>query len=271
MSFGIDGWRLDVPNEVPHQFWIEWRQLVKSINPDAYIVGEIWDDARPWLKGDQFDAVMNYKFREACIDFFVKRKTTPFGFDTALSLLRSKYADQVNSAMQNLLGSHDTERLLTLCENDRNRMKLAWLFQMTYIGPPMVYYGDEIGMTGGKDPGCRRTMAWDEDKQDKELLGYLKGLMRMRRDHSSLRRGAMETLLADSTTGVYAFLRSDGRESCIVILNNSVTVQEVSVPLSARQRAWQVIWPGSREEPNLEKDFLKVTVPAMSGRVYTGG
>ncbi|MBM2841555.1 MAG: alpha-glycosidase, partial [Bacteroidetes bacterium] len=190
MSFGIDGWRLDVPNEVPHQFWIEWRKLVKSLNPEAYIVGEIWDDAGPWLTGDQFDAVMNYRFRDACLDFFVRKKTTAAEFDKALADGRSKYSDEVNHVMQNLLGSHDTERLLTLCKGNKETMKLAWLFQMTYLGAPMVYYGDEIGMTGGKDPSCRGTMIWDEKKQDKELLKYIRGLIRLRRDCQQFRRGA---------------------------------------------------------------------------------
>ena len=132
MNLGIDGWRLDVPNEIPHPFWIEWRKLVKSINPDAYIVGEIWDDARPWLQGDQFDGVMNYRFRAACLDFFATGKANAVQFAKTLAELQAMYPGEVSEGLQNLLGSHDTERLLTLFHGDKETMKLAWLFQMTY-------------------------------------------------------------------------------------------------------------------------------------------
>jgi glycosidase len=269
MSFGIDGWRLDVPNEIPHQFWIDWRKHVKSLNPEAYIIGEIWDDARPWLKGDQFDAVMNYKFRDACLDFFVNKKTTATGFDSALASLRAKYPDDVTYGMQNLLGSHDTERLLTLCDNDKETMKLAWLFQMMYVGAPMVYYGDEIGMMGGKDPGCRHTMIWDENMQDKHLLGYMKRLIELRNSHVVFRRGSFETLLADSATGMIAFARRDGDKAAIVVLNNDGKSHSINVPTAGLEhvRFWSQLWPEF-----LNRDHtLYVTVPGKSGAVFIGG
>ncbi len=170
MELGIDGWRLDVPNEIPHQFWIEWRKLVKSINPQAYIVGEIWDDATPWLKGDQFDAVMNYRFQKACVQFFAKGTMNVTEFDSTLAAVRAEYPSDVTNALQNLLGSHDTERFLTSCGGNVNRMKLAVLFQAMYVGAPMIYYGDEVGMMGGNDPGSRGTMVWDPSKQRQDLL-----------------------------------------------------------------------------------------------------
>ena len=162
MHLGVDGWRLDVATDVPRQFWIQWRKVVKSVNPEAYTVGEIWEDGTPWLRGDQFDAVMNYRFRDAALEFFVQGRLSPTQFDSMLARHREDYPAQVNYALQNLLGSHDTERFLTLCKGDTARMKLAVLFQMTYLGAPMVYYGDEIGMEGGRDPDCRRTMAWED-------------------------------------------------------------------------------------------------------------
>ena len=269
LKLGIDGWRLDVPNEIPHTFWIEWRKYVKSVNPDAYIVGEIWDDARPWLQGDQFDAVMNYQFRKACLDFFVTRKTDAASFDSALSRLRDEYPPAVNRAMQNLLGSHDTERLLTLCGNDARIVQLAWLFQMTYVGAPMVYYGDEIGMTGGKDPGCRGTMIWDASKQDGNLLQCMKSLINLRKAYSPFRRGAFETLLIDARANVFGFLRKDEEGSCIVVLNNSHETRSIAVSTQGGLRRWKQVWPGGGN--TLATDgTIRMSIPALSGQVFIG-
>ena len=273
MSFGIDGWRLDVPNEIPHPFWIDWRSLVKSINPDAYIVGEIWDDGRPWLKGDQFDAVMNYRFRNACIDFFVRGKTTASRFDSILARARSDYPSEVNYVLQNLLGSHDTERFLTTCNGDRETMKLAWLFQMTYVGAPMVYYGDEVGMKGDKDPGCRRTMVWDRRSQDASLLTALRGLIKMRNEHTVLRRGTYETLFTDNKAKIYAFLRQHEGVAAVVVLNNSARQQSVKLPVrsSDAKRTWAQVWPPSGGEVRVSGKLLSLSVPAKSGFVLIGG
>ena len=273
MNLGIDGWRLDVPNEIPHPFWIEWRKLVKSINPDAYIVGEIWDDARPWLQGDQFDGVMNYRFRAACLDFFATGKTNAVQFGRALAELQAMYPGEASGGMQNLLGSHDTERLLTLCRGDKETMKLAWLFQMTYTGAPMVYYGDEIGMMGGKDPGCRGTMIWDKDKQDDSLLGYMESVIRMRREELTLRQGSFEILTADATSNVVSFARKAGNRSCLVILNNSSRQQPVRVPLGDQEgvRRWSQLWPQRMDGAVVHDSVLQTTVPAKSGLVFTGG
>ncbi len=269
MRLGIDGWRLDVPNEIPHPFWIEWRKYVKSLNPQAYIVGEIWDDGRPWLQGDQFDAVMNYRFRNACLDFFVRRKTTAAGFDSTLASQRSDYLAGVNHAMQNLLGSHDTERLLTLCNNDTKPMELAWLFQMTYVGAPMVYYGDEIGMTGGKDPGCRATMIWDEKKQNRNLLEVMQGLIRLRKEYSPLRRGDFETLAADTGSNLFGFLRKDESGSCVVVLNNSDKPQSAVITTRRQAKRWKRVWPVS-EAVTIVNETIQTTIPAMSGQVFIG-
>jgi glycosidase len=247
MNFGIDGWRLDVPNEIPHPFWVEWRNLVKKLNPDAYIVGEIWDDATPWLKGDQFDAVMNYRFRNACLDFFVHRKTSPTEFDATLSKVRNDYPDEVNFVLQNLLGSHDTERFLTLCKDDKETMKLAWLFQMTYVGAPMVYYGDEIGMTGGKDPGCRGTMVWDETKQEEELLYTMKQFIAIRNRYPVLRQGSFESFLTDNKTGLYGFMRKspDEKSVAVVVVNNGTETQTVDLKKQKWFSSfnWSRAWP----------------------------
>lgn len=246
MRFGIDGWRLDVPNEIPHPFWIEWRKLVKRLNPDAYIVGEIWDDGSPWLRGDQFDAVMNYRFRRSCIDFFAERRTTPSEFDRSLAHTRALYPDEVQFVLQNLLGSHDTERFLTVCKGNKDALMLAWLFQMTYIGAPLIYYGDEVGMAGGKDPDCRRTMIWDEEQQDRRLLTTMKSLISLRHRYEVLRRGSVRTVLVDDKRGLYGYLReqTDRHARLLVVLNNSAEDQRIDIGEVAElpRGVWKSVW-----------------------------
>jgi len=229
---GIDGWRLDVPNEVPHDFWKEFRKMTKSIGNDKFILGEIWDNGAPWLRGDEFDAVMNYRFRRAVIDFFATGEADPERFDEILGILRMDYPDAANDVMFNLIGSHDTERFLTLCGDDVRKMKLAVLFQMTYPGSPCVYYGDEIGLTGGKDPDCRKTFRWDKRKQNRELLGSYERLVALRNNHPSLRYGDYLTLLADRNRSLYAFARDNGSELAVIVINNDVSKQPVEIDMS---------------------------------------
>lgn len=224
---GLDGWRLDVPNEMSHDFWIQWRKLVKKLNPDAYIVGEIWDDATPWLKGDQFDAVMNYRFRGACVGFFALENRTATQFDSILAEQRSQYPEDVNYVLQNLVGSHDTERFLTLANGEDDKAKLALLMQMTYPGAPMVYYGDEIGMEGGKDPDCRRTMVWDTTKWNTGLRAWFKRLIKIRNENPVLRRGSFRPILADDARKLYAFEREFEMTKAVVIINMSDGPQTV--------------------------------------------
>lgn len=274
MKFGIDGWRLDVPNEISHAFWIEWRKLVKSLNPEAYIVGEIWDDGSSWLQGDQFDAVMNYRFRRSCVEFFAKRTMTPSEFDRSLARTRALYPDEVNYVLQNLLGSHDTERFLTVCNGNKAAMKLAWLFQMTYIGAPMVYYGDEVGMTGGKDPGCRGTMIWDEDKQDRELLAEIKVLIKIRNQYSVFRLGTFASVLVDDDRLLFGFTRNNPIEGtqALVILNNSDDMQEVDLQpyTNFSSITWQQIWPRNSGK-SFETANNTYRLEPRTGIIFIGG
>ena len=269
MNLGIDGWRLDVPNEIPHEFWIEWRKLVKSINPEAYIVGEIWENGAPWLKGDQFDAVMNYRFRDACVDFFAKGKTTAHGLDTALARQRAEYPPEVNYALQNLLGSHDTERFLTMCKGDTRAWKLAVLLQMTYPGAPMIYYGDEVGMEGGKDPGCRGTMIWDDQRQNRDMLSFLRGVTALRSKHEVFRRGTFASLTSRDTSGIFTFVRKQGEKTACVVLNRSQAEEPVELPSLQPPDRWVRIWPSDAGED--QHAGVKTTIPPVSGAVFISG
>lgn len=237
---GADGWRLDVPNEIDdHDFWREFRQVVKAANPEAYIVGEIWNDGSPWLQGDQFDAVMNYLFRDLCTDFFATYKTKAAEFGAGIDSLITRYQPEVTYAQLNLLGSHDTMRFMSAAMEAGKwpveRVKLAVLMKMVFPGAPCIYYGDEIGLEGGKDPDCRRTFPWQKPATwNNELRDCTKKYTALRHAHPALRTGHFTTLLADSEMNVYACARWNDDEQLIAIFNNSATPWVLDVPLSER-------------------------------------
>jgi glycosidase len=216
---GIDGWRLDVANEIDHPFWMEFRKAMRATKPDALLVGEIWNNAAAWLQGDELDSAMNYWWRAAVMDFFVTDRIGPSVFDLRLREIREEYPAPATAVMMNMLSSHDTVRLRTLCGGDRARERQAILFQMTYPGMPCVYYGDEIGMEGGPDPDNRRTMIWEESRWDRDLLDFYRRLIALRRASPALRRGEYRTLVADDARGLFAFLRIDAHERVVVAFN----------------------------------------------------
>ncbi|WP_145049274.1 glycoside hydrolase family 13 protein [Paenibacillus xylanexedens] len=220
-DIGIDGWRLDVANEVDHQFWREFRQTVKSINPDAYLLGEIWHDSIMWLQGDQFDAVMNYPFTNSVLDYAVHGKLDGLGFADEIGKLLIAYPQSVTEVSFNLLDSHDTPRLLTECKGDVRKMKLALLLLFTYPGVPCIYYGDEIGLEGGYDPGCRKCMEWDEGKQNKDLLSFFTTIIHLRKQHPALRSANLNMLHARAGDACLVIERHDPHtgEYFVLILN----------------------------------------------------
>lgn len=235
---GVDGWRLDVPFCFGDDaFWQTFRQVVKTANPEAYIVGEIPTDATQWLKGDQFDAVMNYLFSYACWGFFggqgfdrsligqwiyhCSDLLTPVAevFAAQVTDLLVKYPRQIALAQMNLLDSHDTTRLLTIFGRDKRRLRLATLFQMTYPGAPCVYYGNEVGVEGESDPDCRRGFPWDERIWDHELRRFFKNLIALRGKHRCLRDGEFKVL--NALDEVIIIHRRYEDEHAVVLINNS--------------------------------------------------
>jgi glycosidase len=218
---GIDGWRLDVADEVSHGAWKSFRQAVKAAKPDAYILGEVWGDAHEWLQGDEHDGVMNYRWRKAMLDFFAYKTLSLKGFDQALRGIRDDYPVAVTNSMFNLLGSHDTERPATIFKGDRARQMLAVVLQFTYPGVPSIYYGDEIGLEGGRDPDDRRTMIWDRGKWDMSLFELYKELIALRKLNEPLRRGSYRTRVLDEASGLFVFERAHHGKAIEVILNTS--------------------------------------------------
>jgi len=260
-DIGCDGWRLDVANEVDHQFWREFRQVVKKANPEAYILGEIWHNSLPWLQGDQFDAVMNYPVTNSILEFFCKDLIDAEQFMSRLDAILLAYPLQVNETAFNLLDSHDTARLLTLCKNDKKRMKLAATFQLTYLGTPCIYYGDEIGMTGDNDPDCRKPMIWDKAKQDRELFQFYKSMISLRSENRALRDGTFKFLVAEKESQLLAYHRSDGNNQFIIAMNSGSIAAELLIPGVVGATTWQVV-SGNGVIHN-KADTLKITLSPL--------
>lgn len=256
-EMGIDGWRLDVPNEVEISFWTEFRQIIKAANPEAYIVGEIWGDGSPWLQGDKFDAIMNYSMRAACLAYFGKlsydasldhmswdtRHDPLFNnsgtnnlsstFTNRIAGILQRYSPQATYTQLNVLGSHDTPRLMTLMSYNIDCVKLSYLFQMTYVGAPCIYYGDEIGLQGNGDPDSRRTFPWNSYEWNTDLRNHIKNLIALRHAHPSLRRGDFTVLGSDDARSIVAYARRYEGEVAVVVLNNSVTPQNIQLSVEA--------------------------------------
>ncbi|WP_297426123.1 glycoside hydrolase family 13 protein [Clostridium sp.] len=231
-EIGIDGWRLDVCDEVDHSFWREFKKVVKAHKREAIIIGEIMHEASSFLKGDQLDGIMNYPFKGALIDFFGNRTIDAELFDEILSINRNIYMDSITRQMWNLIGSHDTQRFLTECDEKIERMKLAIAFQFTYIGVPYIYYGDEVGLNGGEEPQSRKCMIWEEKNQNKELLNFYKKLISIRKNNQILVYGTYRTLYCEGNTLV--FEREHNNEKIIVAINNDYKDNLIHLPMSAK-------------------------------------
>ena len=221
---GIDGWRLDVADEVSHAFWRKFRREVKRENPQAVLIGESWHDAFAWLQGDQFDGIMNYSFTKACQDYFAFSKMSAQQFCNRLNELLMRNTDQVNEMMLNLLDSHDTERFLTNAGGDVRRLKNALAVMFFYTGMPCIYYGTEIGTEGGYDPDSRRTFDWDKARRETDLSQTVRSLSSLKRkklrgplgiaaqgDLLIMQRGGV-TLVVNNTSEALTY-HADGTES----------------------------------------------------------
>jgi cyclomaltodextrinase len=291
-SDGIDGWRLDVAFDVGHGFWHEWTDLVRSINSKAYITAEIWEreQAMEYINEDEFDAVMNYPFLRAVHEFLIRQSISAETFDSALRVVRDAYPKEVNLAMMNLMGSHDTERLASMIVNDTNKFKagtklgerrnldysveaptkanievqkLVALFQYTYIGSPMVYYGDESGVWGADDPDDRKPMIWPEFEYDDEtnhpfgkevkaskvafnshLHAWYKKIAAIRNSNKSLQLGDYKTLYTNNKEKIFVFERRYEDEIAIVGFNRSNEAVEVTIETAEANKVFKEVLQG---------------------------
>ncbi len=219
----IDGWRLDVADELDTATVRYLRERVKAAYPDALLLGETWSDAsRMVCEGDQFDSAMNYLFRDAMVDFFAKDRINAQELQNRLSHMLMKYPDATNLCMYNCLDSHDTARFLTEASGEKGRLKLAIAFQMLFPGSPALFYGDELGLAGENDPDCRRTMPWEQP--DNELLQWTKKMVHLRRHNTAVRLGEYH-ILQTGIPDVVAFERCYNGERIIAVFNRSVLPQ----------------------------------------------
>ena len=287
LEFGVDGWRLDVAYCIGHPFWKQWRKHVRAINPEAYMTAEIVDipeKVKPYMQGDEFDGEMNYNFAFASAEFFFNPDSLRISateYDKKLKILRELYPQGVAYVSQNLFGSHDSNRIGSHIVNrgmgnfrnwgeyfnnsialnnpsystrkpqieDVVLQKLFAIMQMTYVGAPMIYYGDEVGMWGGNDPDSRKPMVWEDIEYEDEiynadrslhepdkveinesLLEHYRKLIRIRNENLSLQLGSYKTLLIDDENGILIFERNFEDEKLIIVINNSNHEQIIDIP-----------------------------------------
>jgi neopullulanase len=290
---GIDGWRLDVPEEIADvEFWREFRRRVRAINPEAYIVGEIWHVAPERLGGDQFDALMNYPLAEAILGFvgndrldldLIARHGTyatavePLdgpAFARRLEELNEVYEPDVTATQLNLLGSHDLPRFVTMCSGDRDSLRLATLIQMTLPGAPCVYYGDEIGLEGGMEPASRAAFPWDPERWDRGLRDQVRGAIALRHAFPVLRDGTVQLLGAQA--GAVAYARSSGTDWMLIAVNagdEAVTLRIAAPEVAGRRLQALPVAPTSDEPRSIlvaQNGDLEIQLAPRTGLVFGG-
>ena len=279
---GIDGWRLDVPNEVTTPgFWQEFRDRVKAINPEAYIVGEIWSDASEWLDGTQFDGVMNYRFAEPTIAFtagdrfipeYIQHHYTPYpalnASDYALKIqsLLDLYPWEIQLTQLNLLNSHDTSRVITAVGEDKASVHLATLLLLTFPGAPCIYYGDEVGLAGGKDPDCRRGFPSESD-WDQETFNHYQQLIALRHKYPALRTGKYQVLYAQDQ--IYIFSRILDSEKLIIAVNTDINSVSVEIPVTHSDNKYHLVYGEAEFSLNqpTQATQLKLKLPARNAAI----
>ncbi len=323
-SDGIDGWRLDVATDVPLGFWRDWHTHARKINPECYTVAECWDDAQRFVEESTFSATINYHgFAYPVKGFLIDKSLPPSGFARELDARRGQHSKPVQYAVQNLIDSHDTDRVASMIVNasrgpyalserydydtnasprstprydvrkpngsERRVQRLIALLQMTYIGPPMIYYGTEAGMWGADDPCDRMPMVWpgmnydpqraepndklremDIVKFDEPLFNFYRATIALRRQNNTLRRGDIRFITTDDNAQFLGFERSDGQETLLIGLNRGNEAHQWKIALNKNQAVEQIFTAsgnlGQFKIENMENEAL-VTVPPLDGVV----
>lgn len=265
IGLGVDGWRLDVPNEInDDSFWAEFRRVVKNANPEAYLVGEIWEADPRWVGNDHFDGLMNYPLREAIIDF-VNQRSTATEFSNKLDWLISLYQPDNVHAMYNLTGSHDVDRIWNSLGSDIKRIKLFFMVLFSFPGIPAIYYGDEIGLSGGKDPDCRKPFEWRADRWNQELREWVKKLITIHRSLDALKRGDYRRLY--NKDGILVYSRKFNDQQIIVAQNASSETREVKLNLNEQGIGNGVVLNDllGNGSWRVDNSMLTFNLPAVSG------
>lgn len=216
-EFHVDGWRLDVANEVDREFWRDFRRTAHEANPESVMIGEIWESSETWLNGDMFDSTMNYDFRKNCRDYFGQDKINTEEFHDRVTKMMLRYRTGTLRGQLNLLDSHDVNRFMSYCQNDFRRLKLAEVFLFTSPGIPCIFYGDELKMDGNTEFTLRGPMPWDQ--ADAGLTDFFRQLTALRKENQALTYGGYNVLYMDNH-GAYVYERVCGDTRIVVCLNN---------------------------------------------------
>lgn len=257
----IDGFRLDVPDEVPFWFWQLFRKKVKVIKNDAWLVGELWNHAEKWVSPLYFDSVMNYAhFKDPVLDYFIKGSINKETFLHRLYLGLKAYPLNALHVMMNLLGSHDTWRISEIADGKIDNLKLAILFQMTYIGTPHIYYGDEIAMKGAKDPDNRRPFDWHwyNNLKAVDLHDFYKEVIRIRNSSVVLQKGLIRFV---EHPELLVFARYISTDHVLILMNKTPAVEVFSL----EDRNYKVVF--STFVCQVSEVSGQVTVPPSAGLI----
>ena len=283
---GVDGWRLDVPFEINDEtFWRQFRNATKNANQEAYLVGEIPSEAQEWLQGDMFDGVMNYQFSSACVGFFGAGSRDEAmvsgmmglpevpnldaaGFAQRTKQLLEVYPRQNALAQLNLLDSHDMPRFRSMVSGHVGAFKMATLFQMTYPGAPCIYYGNEIGLLGGRDPDNRAAFPWDESSWNHEIRNAVKTYAHIRQENPVLRTGDYVPIFAEDRR--LAFIRHLEGQTMIVAINAGEDNWDLNVPVEDFLNEGVVLKDLINQHSGVieEGHLRKVSIPAWEGAVF---
>lgn len=237
---GIDGWRLDVSDEVDGSLWQRARAELKIQNPDLLLLGETWVFGGRLLNGSKLDSVMNYVFRDLLLDYFATQRIKTSEFDSGINFMLASYRDEQRDVMYNLIDSHDTERFFTSCDRSKKKFKLAVAFQMLFPGCPAIFYGDEIGMDGDNDPDCRKCMEWTNET-DQDLLEWYKKLITIKKSLPVIKKGDFSTMIADDQKSIYGFKRSFKDDEAIVLIHNGDGKENIYCPVPKKKNYYNLI------------------------------
>lgn len=249
-EFGIDGWRLDVADELPTAFIANFTRVLKNKFPDCLLLGETWGNAKRIVGINRLDSAMNYLFKDAVTDWLAKSKIKVSTFDERINSMLSLYPDKMNLQMYNLLDSHDTERFLYSADGNVTKLRLAVALQMLLPGCPAIFYGDEIGVSGANDPACRQAMPWDISQQDLKTFNWYKQLISCRKMYEALCTGEFKTVYCSDADCSYAFRRNSDNQSLLCLLNASAKDCYIPLPIDRNDNA-----------------YLETTASALAGEV----
>jgi cyclomaltodextrinase len=215
-QFHVDGWRLDVANELDRDFWRAFKKATRQADPESVMIGEIWESAESWLRGDMFDSAMNYDFRKNCRDFFGLEAINALEFSGRITDMMYRYPTGILQGQLNLLDSHDVNRFMSYCQNDIRRFRLAEVFLFTSPGAPSVFYGDELGMDGNSEFTLRGPMPWKGPKHDERE--FFRQLITLRKENEALMTGTFQTTAA-SESGLLIYRRELPGQKITIALN----------------------------------------------------